>query len=253
MVRLEDIKVFEKLPLACSRCAVRSRSLCGALSGEQLKALNDISLHRSYAGGQTIVTEGERDFFGNVVDGIVIEKKSLEDGREQIVSLLFPADFLGRVFTGTAEATVEAVSEVTLCTFDKKRVERVLDTYPELGRKLLEHTVEELGQAREWLLLLGQKTATERVATFLVRLASRSAATGCSHLSVDPKRTGVEFTLPISRGQIAAFLGMTIETVSRKLTALRKAGVIEIVDIRTVRILDAARLNRVAGQFDPDA
>jgi len=250
MSRFEDAIPFQALPLTCSRCTVRSRSLCRDLPPDRLHALNQISVHRKYSAGQTIVTEGEPDFFANVVDGVVLEKKTMEDGREQIVSLLFPADFLGQTFTGTAEATVEAASDVTLCTFDKQRFARLAAQHPELEHRLLEHTLEALRDARVWLLLLGQKTATERVATFLDRLASRSAATGCAHVSLEPGHDKLEFELPITRSQIAAFLGMTIETVSRKLTALRRAGVIDIIDIKTVRLLDRKRLRVASGEPD---
>lgn len=246
MIRVAKAPSTEVLPAACSACPVRSSSLCSALSDEQLRALGAIAVNRRYAAGQTIVTEGEQDFFAHVVEGVVLEKKTLADGREQVVGLLLPADSVGRPFNRRAEATVEAVSDVALCTFDKARFERLLGTNLDLRQALLAQVLRELSDARAWMLMLGQKTATERVATFLARFAARAAPTSC-HRSEQSTNARIEFELPIGRSQIAAFLGIALETVSRKLTALRKDGIIDIVDVKTVRILDLARLRIAAG------
>jgi CRP/FNR family transcriptional regulator len=235
-------------PPACLRCGIRNRSLCAALSPPELAALSSISRHKTYAPGQTIVTEGEPDVFGNIVSGIVVEKKSLSDGREQIVSLLFPADFLGNGFTGKADASVQTASPVTICTFDRVAFNRVLADNPMLRQAVLERAFAELENAREWMLLLGQKTAGERLATFLLRLATREAEAGCTHYHIDAAENGTELVIPITRAQVASYLGLTIETVSRKLTALRDAGIIEFHGQRNVKILNVVRLIEEAGQ-----
>jgi CRP/FNR family transcriptional regulator len=230
------------------RCGIRNKSLCAAMTAQELWALSTISRHKTYAPGQTIVTEGEPDMFGNIVSGIVVETKGLSDGREQIVSLLFPADFLGNGFSGTAVASVTTASPVTICTFDRAGFARVLEEHPRLKQAVLDRAFAELENAREWMLLLGQKTAGERLATFLLRLATREAEAGCSHYALDTAENGAELSIPITRAQVASYLGLTIETVSRKLTALRDAGIIEFHGQRTVKILNVSRLIEAAGQ-----
>jgi CRP/FNR family transcriptional regulator len=212
-----------------------------------LWALNAISRHRHFDSGQIIVTEGEKDIFANIVTGMVVEKKGLADGREQIVSLLFPADFLGNAFGTRANATVQAVGPVTLCTFDRAGFDDAIDSFPALKEALFAHAYSELENAREWMLLLGQKAARERVATFLLRLATRVGSAGCSHYSPELARDGAEFEIPITRAQMASYLGLTIETVSRKLGALRDCGAIDLKGSRTVRLKNVEKLKAAVG------
>jgi CRP/FNR family transcriptional regulator len=235
------------LPPGCSRCSVRSKSLCSVLSHAELWAINAISRHRHFDSGQVIVTEGEPDIFANIVSGMVVEKKGLADGREQIVSLLFPADFLGNSVSRESSATVQAVGPVTLCTFDRAGFEDAMQSFPALKQAVFDHALSELQHAREWMLLLGQKAARERVATFLLRLATRKADAGCSHFAIDMADDGAEFEIPITRAQMASYLGLTIETVSRKLGALRDMGAIDLVGARTVRIANVDRLRSAVG------
>ncbi len=233
------------LPAVCERCGVRTRSLCGVLNPEELHAVNSISRLKTVETGQIVVMEGDHDLFATVVSGILLVKKGLEDGREQIINILFPSDFTGRAFVRDASFTVEAASDAVLCTFERAGFEQAVDTYPAIERKLFELTLAELDQARDWMLLLGQKDATERVATFLVRLANR---TGCAAAGSEGKENApIAFDLPITRSDVASTLGLTIETVSRKLTSLRKAGIIEIKSTRHVTVLDPARLRAAAG------
>ena len=235
------------LPAACERCGVRTKSLCGVLNPEELQAVNAISRLKSVEAGQVIVMEGDHDLFATVVSGILLVKKGLEDGREQIINILFPSDFMGRAFARDATFTVEAASDALLCTFDKSGFEQAVDTYPSIERKLFHLTLAELDQARDWMLLLGQKDAMERVATFLLRLADRAQCSG-SRGAGGPG--SVAFDLPITRSDMAAALGLTIETVSRKLTGLRKAGVVDIRSTRHVSVLDYRRLRAAAGYSD---
>lgn len=233
-----SIDVSHELPAGCSACAVRNQSLCGALTGGELLALNAISRKRTIPAGQTVLIEGDQAAYANVVDGVLLVKKMLEDGREQIITLLFPSDFMGRVFRERARASVEAATDTTLCVFDRRGFEAAVAAHPALERKLLSYTLHELDLAREWMLLLGQKSATERLATFLVLIAERMAR-------ADGER--IVFDLPITRAHTAAFLGVTIETVSRKLTQLRKAGIIALEGTRRVEVRDRDRLRDLAG------
>lgn len=239
--------VTGELPGRCQRCSVRSRALCGVLTNGELTALNAASRQRTFDEGQTIVIEGEPAIVGNVISGVCVEKKTLPDGREQIVSLLFPADFIGGDLDGPSDTTVQAVSPVRLCLHDRASFARIVDEHPLLQRGYLEHARSELKNAREWMLLLGQKNAEERLATFLLRLATRHTEAGCSHYTPDDARDGMTVEIPISRAQIAAYLGLTLETVSRKIGALRDHGAITLEGTRSVTLSNVAKLQALAG------
>ncbi|MCF3934426.1 helix-turn-helix domain-containing protein [Acuticoccus sp. M5D2P5] len=196
------------------------------------------------------MTEGEPAIFANVVTGIVVEKKSLSDGREQIVSMFFSGDFLGDARRVNSDSTAQAVSPVTLCAFDRNAFEQLMDVYPVLTQSVLDYAMARLENAREWMLLLGQKSAEERVATFLMRLAARQADAGCRHVAAQSIEPGMALDIPISRAQMAAYLGLTIETVSRRMTALRDSGLVAFKDARAVRLLNVDGLKAAAGDND---
>ena len=229
---------------ACSHCAVRSRSLCAALDNLEINALNEIATRKALHDGEYFVFEG--DFvhsFANVVSGVAKLTQSLEDGREQIVGVLFPSDFIGRAFSGPSSVypcTVQAAGEVNLCVFPSARFDRLLGQFPNLERKILEQTQKELDTARDWLTMLGRKTASERVATFLYHFATRSAESGC--------KAGNAFEMPFTRADIADFTGLTYETVSRQISILRKQGIIASETPRHISYVDMERLAECAGR-----
>ena len=233
-------------PSSCQICAIRNQGLCAELTPIELNALNAVSRRRMFDPGQMVVMEGEPDVFGNVVSGLLVEKKSMADGREQIVSLLFPADFHGNPMNARADTTIHAVVATEVCLFERQPFERLTGEIPRLQRALLDRSLAALQDAREWMLLLGQKTAGERVATFLLRIAERQAEAGCAHDRAALK-DGDRVEIPITRAQIAAYLGLTIETVSRRLTALRDAHVVDLDGSRTARLLSIAQLRAAAG------
>jgi CRP/FNR family transcriptional regulator len=168
---------------------------------------------------------------------------STVDGREQIVGVVYPSDFIGRPFGKTTPHSVTALSDAQVCMFTRSAFDDFAGDHPELEHKLLERTLTELDRARNWMLLLGRKSAGERVATFLLEMADRLENNGCEHDFLH----GPKFELPLSRQQIADLLGLTIETVSRQLTRLRQAGIIDLPDRRSVIILDRGAMEDAAG------
>jgi CRP/FNR family transcriptional regulator len=127
--------------------------------------------------------------------------------------------------------------------FQRPEFERLLRRSPRLEQRLLEMTLDELDAAREWMLLLGRKTAREKIASLLVILARRDAA-----MRDEVPGDGITFPLYISREAMADYLGLTIETVSRQISALRRDGLVELQDNRTVHVRDLARLLERAGE-----
>jgi len=228
----------------CADCTIRHRAVCTYCGPRELALLDAIKFYKTFEPGQGIVAAGEAtDFLGSVVDGVVALSKTLADGRRQTVGLMFPSDFVGRAMRPTARYDAVAVTPVRLCLFTRSRFERVLRETPALEKRLLEMTLDELDAARDWMLLLGRKTAQEKIATFMVILARRAAA--LDNASLD---AALHFELPLTREAIADYLGLTIETVSRQITGLRKAGVIELADARSIRVPDFMALLDAAGE-----
>ncbi|SDG52808.1 Crp/Fnr family transcriptional regulator [Pelagibacterium luteolum] len=225
-------------PALCGSCEVRHRGLCGALSGDQLMMLSKHSrIVRHPAGTELIADDSDITSYANVMRGVVKLSKMLDDGRQQVVGLQFAPDFLGRLFGRQNTLSAQAASDVELCKVPKAALEAMVGDNPALEHRLLEQTLRELDDARDWMVTLGRKTASEKVASFLYLVATH----------IDPvaeaerqqgENADARFDLPLSRADIADFLGLTIETVSRQLTRLRKEEIISVVNNRTFVIPD---------------
>ncbi|MGE0254876.1 MAG: cyclic nucleotide-binding domain-containing protein [Alphaproteobacteria bacterium] len=190
------------------------------------------------ADGTDIFGEGEpAGALYNLTGGTVKLYKLLPDGRRQITGFLFPGDFLGLAMNEAYAHTAEAVGDVTLCRFPRGRFEGLLERLPRLEHRLLEMASNELAQAQDQMLLLGRKTATEKIASFLLLLSRRQAARG---EPASPVR------LPMGRADIADYLGLTVETVSRCFTALKTGGPIRLLTSSAVELRDRAALEALA-------
>jgi CRP/FNR family transcriptional regulator len=228
---------------ACADCAIRNSALCRVLSAEQLARLNRVSCRRHYEPGRLIAASDQpQDWFGNVVSGVVKLTKTLSDGRQQIVGLLFPSDFLGRPFKVRSAYAAEAATHVELCCFSRQHFEQMMHGEPEMQQLLLEQTLEEVDAAREWMFVLGRKSAGEKVATLIRLIVERMRLAPCEACG-EPQP--LHFDLPLSRTEMADYLGLRIETVSRQLKRLRTAGVIEATAGRAITVRDVGALERM--------
>lgn len=233
----------------CDACPIRHRAVCSYADPRELAELDSAKFYSDYTPGAEIVGEAEpTTALGSIVTGVVALHKTLEDGRRQMVGLLFPSDFIGRPFRSLAPYDAVAVTPVRMCLFHRNRFEEILRTSPSLERRLLEMTLDELDAARDWMMLLGRKTAKERLASLLMILARREA-----NLLKNAPRTGMTVSIPLTREAIAEYLGLTIETVSRQFTALRKNRVLDLPDRKTARIVDLDALQVLAKEDPPDA
>ena len=224
----------------CHDCLVRDTSLCSSLSDGELVALSQMGRRRTVPAGQVVTCAGDPvTSYANVVSGALKVAASTADGREQIVGLLFPGDFMGQLFADEASLTITALTPTDLCSFPRVGFERQLDCHARMERMLLERTAASQNEARERMLALARKNAGARVAGFIVQLAR--------HAGTRNAEGGVEVTIPISRGEMAAFLGLTIETVSRQLTRLKAAGLVDFVKAeRRLVVVDMRGLEGVA-------
>ena len=217
-------------PRECGDCPIRHRAVCARCEPDELARLEQIKYYRSFQAGQTVIWSGDRmDFVASVVTGIATLTQTMEDGRRQMVGLLLPADFVGRPGRATAAYDVTATTDLVMCCFRKKPFEDMMASTPHVAQRLLEMTLDELDAAREWMLLLGRKTAREKIASILTIIARRTAS-----LKLRPIQTGVRFELPLTREEMADYLGLTLETVSRQMSALKRDGVIELEERRRI-------------------
>ncbi len=224
--------------LDCGDCPIRHRAVCAKCEPEELVRLEEIKYYRSFDAGQTISWAGDdMAFVASVVRGVATISQTMEDGRTQMLGLLLPSDFIGRPGRTTCAYDVTAISDVTLCCFRRKPFEQLMISTPHVGERLLDMTLDELDAAREWMLILGRKTAREKIASLLAIIARREAAIGLTAL-----RGPLSIDLPLTREAMADYLGLTLETVSRQMSALKRDGLIALEGKRKVMIPDYAAL-----------
>ena len=227
----------------CVSCPIRPRAVCARCEPTELVTLEEMKYYRSYEAGQTIAWAGdEMGFVASVVRGVASLSQTMSDGRTQMVGLLLPSDFLGRPGRKAASYDVVAVSDVTLCCFRRKPFEQLMISTPHVAERLLDMSLDELDAAREWMLILGRKTAREKIASLLTILARREASLGFAA----PKGE-IVIDLPLTREAMADYLGLTLETVSRQISALKSTGIIVLEGKRRVVVPDIRRLMMETG------
>jgi CRP/FNR family transcriptional regulator len=172
-----------------------------------------------------------------VIEGVVGMYKLLVDGRRQISTFAYPGDIIGLDTTGTHVNSGESLSQSLVRCIPVHAIEKLIRTEPGFGQALLYLTASELAETREQMLSLGRKSAAEKLATFLLRISRRSMAMG---------QSGQIVSVPMKRSEIADFLGLTIETVSRTFTKLKVAHVIRLKANAQVEILDIDKLVLIA-------
>jgi len=224
----------------CNNCPIRHRAVCATCDDDEIVTLDGMKYYRSFDAGQPIMWGGDpMAFVGSVVSGTATIERLMEDGRKQTMGLLLPSDFIGRPGRATATYDVSAVTDVTLCCFRRDSFEKMVAETPHISQRMLEMALDELDAAREWMLLLGRKTAREKIATFLMMIVRRTSE-GDAAITNAAK----QITLPLTREAMADYMGLTLETVSRQFSKLRKEGLIVMdgkrdITIPNVRVLQA--------------
>lgn len=226
----------------CSTCAVRGRAICASLDGAELATLGRMGRRQRVKAGQTLLWEDDDvPLLANVIRGVLKLVVAAADGREQIVGIVFPSDFIGRPFGKASPYRVTAMTDAEVCIYDRRSFDAFAEAHPHLQQKLLLRTLDELDRARYWMMLLGRKSASEKVASFVLEMAAR----------LPELRNGAvpeaRFELPFGRQQIADILGLTIETTCRQLTRMRAEGVLDLPSRREIAIRDRRAMERMAG------
>lgn len=235
---IDDMSIEEYVP-SCDDCIARHISMCSALKGDEIHQLSEISQKLTKKSKQYICEEGdEADYLYNIREGCVRISKMLPDGRRQIIGFLFAGDFFGLSCADGYSYSAEAITDVELCNMSRDSILEKFNTLPALGQKVLDITQTELHAASEQMLLLGRKNAKEKLGTFLLSMKRKSSQT------IDIPED--QIYLPMSRSDIADFLGLTIETVSRQFTILVKDNIISLNQNPYVKILDNSQLEIIA-------
>ena len=204
----------------CDSCGARALSVCGSVADRDLVRLGDLAEVVKLAAGAVLTREGEpAPHVFNITSGSLRVYKLLPDGRRQITGFLFAGDFLGLAIGDLYVFSAEAIEPTTVCRFRKGPFRALVASSSPLEHMLLHRTSHELAAAQNQMLLLGRKTAIERLASFLLDLPGHDPAR--------PTAPG-HVRLPMKRGEIADYLGLTIETVSRVLTRMKAKGIISM-------------------------
>lgn len=195
--------------------------------------------HRTFERGETVFAPGDSGAgFATLVSGALKMTTVDADGSEHIVSLVHPAGFVGQLFSASEEFEIKALVPSKLCMFGSADYERALVRYPALSGALLKQAIQDGNMARRALGLVTRPKAQARVAGLIAAFAD-----GAGHAPCHPASS---FDLPLTRGEMADLLGLTIETVSRQLSALERQGLIRREGARGIHILDAPGLHSLA-------
>lgn len=225
-------------PAVCSQCGVRTLAFCAALDEEEMLDLETIRRESSFSAGQDIFEDGERaDEVFNLISGCVRLFRLIADGRRQVIGFILPGEYFGLITAEHYPYFAEAVIESRACRFQRAELEGVAERHPQLQRRMLQMAWDEVARMQEQLLLLGRKTPRERIASFLLALSERYLRLG------QPENPLI---IAMSRSDIADYLGLAVETVSRNFTKLKNDGVILLPESSRVILQDRESLVALA-------
>jgi CRP-like cAMP-binding protein len=186
--------------------------------------------------GKMLIGEGDvAEHLFKVESGALRVVRLLPDGRRYIINFLMPGDYFGLADAKHYSNSVEAVSDARVIRYSRRSFEAMVESDARVGQRFFFVMSKELSAAQNRLVLLGRKTALERLAAFLLVMANAQPG--------DRRPGAREIDLPMSRSDVADYLGLRIETISRILTALRKQGVIALPDSHSFILLDRDALN----------
>jgi CRP/FNR family transcriptional regulator len=232
----------------CATCMARPYSVCSAIEDKDLARLAALAHTLLVPAGRSFIEEGDpAEHFFNVTAGTAKLFKLLPDGRRQITGFAGIGHFLGLAVSQSYAFGAEAVEPMRICRFSRTRLKAMLEDFPALERRLLEVASNELVVAQEQMLLLGRKTARERLASFLI---ARAAGQSLQPVACPHAASASVVWLPMTRTDIADYLGLTIETVSRTFTRLKAERLIDIPASSEIVIRNHDALQSIAACLD---
>lgn len=225
----------------CNSCQARNSQLCSVFSGDSIAELFEIANPVKVDKGSYLLHEEDSTkYVYNLSSGVSAIERLASDGRRQIMAFVYPGDFIG-VSAGPAYSISDrALTDVTACKWHIRDIEALYIKYPELEHRVHEIATRVLAATMDQIFVLGRKNAIEKIAYFLLYIDKRQVKFD-GHTD--------EFTLPMTRADIADYLGITVETVSRAFSLLKKKGLIELSQNWVVRLLDKDTLAEIADHF----
>ena len=218
----------------CSICKVRTYSFCRCLDEDRLKDFSNVSFEKTFLNKQNIFLQNDQsDYLYNITEGNVKIYQLLDDGRIQIIGFLYPGDFFGSYRNNKYNYCAEAIGDLKTCVFNQKILDKYLDENPILAKELLNKTSFELTLAQDRLTVLGKLNAAERLVKFLLNISEQRNRIGWKNNPI---------SLPMTRQDVADYLGITIETVSRELTNLKTSNIIKIITSKQIYLSNTEEL-----------
>ncbi len=221
----------------CTICKIKSYSFCRCLQDEQLKVFSGITGEKEFKDKQSIFLQQENSkHLYNITKGNIKIYKLLNDGRIQIIGFLYPGDFFGSYKKGKFNYSAEAIGDVRLCVFKQEVLDAYLEKNMNLAKELLHRTSHELTLAQDRIGVLGKMNANERVAKFILNISDQRARIGWQDNPI---------SLPMTRQDIADYLGLTLETVSREITRFKTSNLIKVMSSKQIYIVDKEKLTNL--------
>jgi len=234
---VEKTDMFSEIT-RCSDCRIRSYSFCRCLLEGQLKEFSKVSCEKNFKDKQNIfLQQDEATSLYNITEGNVKIYQLLDDGRIQIIGFLYPGDFFGSYKNGKYNYSADSIGDVRTCVFEQKKLDDYLERNVTLAKELLNQTSHELTLAQDRMSVLGKLDAIERLSKFIL------------NISLQRKRIGWQnnpISIPMSRQDIADYLGLTIETVSREISKLKSTNIIKVISSKQIFINDMAKLTNLS-------
>jgi len=221
--------------LDCAGCPVRDRAACAALPDGERAILARMGRHRDLGRGEMLFAPGDDSACATLLSGVLKVVRTDAEGVERIVALIHPAGFAGEIFTAPDDCEVTAAGAARVCIFPRADYARMVSENPRLAAGVVRRAMKAASETRALLDLVGRRKAEAKVAGLILALSDAAGPAPCS--------PAARFELPLTRGEMAALLGISIETVSRQLGALEEARLIRRHGARGLEVRDAPALH----------
>jgi len=222
----------------CSLCKIRSYSFCRCLNDDQLEIFSKVSFEKKFTDKVNIFLQNDPStHLYNITEGNVKIYQLLDDGRIQIIGFLYPGDFFGTYKNNKYNYSAEAIGNLRVCVFDQRVLDKYMDQNPILAKELLNQTSYELTLAQDRMTVMGRLNAIEKISIFFINISNQRKRIGWQSNPI---------SLSMARQDIADYLGLTIETVSREISKLKTSNIIKIISSKQLFINDIEKLKQIS-------
>ena len=222
----------------CSLCKIKSYSFCRCLNDDDLEIFSKVSFEKKFTDKENIFLQNDPStHLYNITEGNVKIYQLLDDGRIQIIGFLYPGDFFGTYKNNKYNYSAEAIGNLRVCVFDQRVLDKYMDQNPILAKELLNETSYELTLAQDRMTVMGRLNAIEKIAIFLINISNQRKRIGWQSNPI---------SLSMARQDIADYLGLTIETVSREISKLKSSNIIKIISSKQLFINDIEKLKQIS-------